>query len=105
MTPFHLPSIRSRVASTAQPGRWAKFRRFIADFPIVSKQGLIPRIYSTCQVEATPTLIPPPTGGMHEGRRIPEIAADRGRKIPDRFRDRKTRTQGPRHPRGREGDL
>jgi hypothetical protein len=27
MTPFHLPSIGSSVASTAHPGRWAKFRR------------------------------------------------------------------------------
>src|SRR5215475_4070698 len=62
MTPFHLPSIRSRVASTAQPGRWAKFRRFIAVFPIVSKQGLVPSIYSTCQIEATPTLMPQRTG-------------------------------------------
>jgi hypothetical protein len=32
MTPFHLPSIRSSVASTAQPGRWAKFRRFMEFF-------------------------------------------------------------------------
>src|SRR6266478_5727899 len=39
MTPFHLPSIRSSVASTVQPGRWAKFRRFMGSFPIVSKQG------------------------------------------------------------------
>jgi transposase-like protein len=45
MTPFHLPSIRSRVASTAQPGLRVKSRRFIQSFPIVSKQGLYPRIY------------------------------------------------------------
>src|SRR5216684_1856970 len=56
MTPFHLPSIRSSVASTAQPGRWAKFRRFMGYFPIVSKQGLYPRIYSTCQYRANPTI-------------------------------------------------
>src|SRR3984893_15586820 len=56
MTPFHLPSIRSSVASTAQPGRWAKFRRFMGYFPIVSKQGLYPRIYSTCQFSATATI-------------------------------------------------
>ena len=41
----------------------------------------------------------------HEGRRIPEIAPRRGREFPDRFRDRKARAEGPRHPRGREGDL
>src|SRR5450631_704737 len=56
MTPFHLPSIRSSVASTAQPGRWAKFRRFMGCFPIVSKRGLYPRIYSTCQYGATATI-------------------------------------------------
>src|SRR5882762_8640874 len=56
MTPFHLPSIRSSVASTAQPGRWAKFRLFMGAFPIVSKQGLYPRIYSTCQKRARPTI-------------------------------------------------
>src|ERR1700754_161161 len=59
MTPFHLPSIRSSVASTAQPGRCAKFRRFMRDFPIVSKEGLIPKIYSTCQVDARPTVMAP----------------------------------------------
>src|SRR5260370_40743750 len=56
MTPFHLPSIRSRVASTAHPGRWAKLRRFICDFPLVSKQGLVPHIYSTCQFGASATV-------------------------------------------------
>src|SRR5882724_4505090 len=55
ITPFHLPSIRSSVASTAQPGRWAKFRRFMRVFPIVSEQGLYPRIYSTCQFSAMAT--------------------------------------------------
>src|SRR5260370_16498977 len=58
MTPFHLPSIRSSVASTAQPGRCAKFRRFMGVFPIVSKQGLYPRIYSTCQICARATIRP-----------------------------------------------
>src|SRR5436853_2476584 len=56
MTPFHLPSIRSSVASTAQPGRWAKFRRFTGIFPIVSKQELYPSIYSTCQSGAIATV-------------------------------------------------
>src|SRR3984893_14902270 len=59
MTPFHLPSIRSSVASTAQPGRWAKFRRFMRFFPIVSKQGLVPLIYSTCQFGASATVKQP----------------------------------------------
>src|SRR5215211_1839066 len=60
MTPFHLPSIRSSVASTAQPGRWAKFRRFMSYFPIVSKQGLVPHIYSTCQFDASATVFGQP---------------------------------------------
>src|SRR5207245_3449460 len=32
---------------------------FLGLFPIVSKQGLVPRIYSTCQVDASATVRPP----------------------------------------------
>src|SRR5271154_4747159 len=56
ITPFHLPSIKSSVASTAQPGRWVKFCRFMRYFSIVSKQGLYPQMYSTCQIRATATV-------------------------------------------------
>src|SRR5579863_4720630 len=41
MTPFHLPSIRSSVASTAQPGRCAKSRRFMGCFPDGIQTGTI----------------------------------------------------------------
>src|ERR1700740_1124416 len=41
MTPFHLPSIRSRVASTAQPGRAGKSRRFIRCFSNSIQTGTI----------------------------------------------------------------
>ena len=46
-----------------------------------------------------------PTGGKHEGRRIPEIPARRGRQFADRFRDGQAGTEGARYPRRREGDL
>src|SRR5215475_12375844 len=49
--------MRSSVASTAQPGRCAKSLRFMRDFPMVSKRGLYPCIYSTCQVDAKRQLI------------------------------------------------
>src|SRR5205807_2601584 len=32
---------------------------FLGFFPIVSKQGLVPRIYSTCQVDASATVRQP----------------------------------------------
>src|SRR6187399_1343104 len=105
MTPFHLPSIRSSVASTAQPGLWAKLRRFMRNFPIVSKWGLVPQFYSTCKMDASATGMRHSTGGSHESRRIPEIAARRGVGFPHRFRNRKARTEGARHQSGGEGDL
>src|SRR5271163_1731422 len=42
MTPFHLPSMRSRVASTAQPGRRVKLRLFM----------LVPTFRSSCSAAA-----------------------------------------------------
>src|SRR5271169_1246063 len=97
MTPFHLPSIRSRVASTAQPGRCAKFRRFMrlswAFFQWYPNRDYIPEF--TVLAKMVPARQLGDQGVeqqyremRHEGRRIQKIAADRGYGRIDRFRDR-----------------
>ena len=73
---------KSRTGSCqpqTQPERWAKLGRFMGDFPIVYKQGLVPHIYSTCQIDASATVksltVEPRQENGHEGRRIQEVAS------------------------------
>src|SRR5205823_5038675 len=59
--PLAVDQIERRFDRAAGPmGKIPPFHEaFLGLFPIVSKQGLVPRIYSTCQVDASATVKQP----------------------------------------------